>query len=53
MEVQLIMYTRTYSTLRVFFILKTKTHHTKLHEYKSTQTFLSWYIMKLLIIIFI
>jgi len=44
MEVQHIMYTRTYSTLRVFFILKIKTYHTRRHEYKSTQTFPSWYI---------
>ena len=39
MEVQLIMYTRAYSTIKLFFILKIKTYHTKLHEYKSTQTF--------------
>jgi hypothetical protein len=53
MEVQLIMYTCTYSTLKLF-VLKIKTYHTKLHEYKSTQKLPSLVIyIKLLIIIFI
>jgi hypothetical protein len=53
MDIQLIMYTGTYITFSVVFILKIKTYHTTLHEYKSTETISVVIHNKLLIITFI